>query len=759
MSLGIKSLWRARGYTTRAGGLSLIPREQSNPLYQESNLSRWASVVNKDTKTELTSNDATNELLKGKSQSFFTRVIRKRVIKKRSGFQPKVSELVKRPIRYPIKKESRRSLRKHRNSAARQHLYDSAREASSKPLSSWHSTFDFMLRHTIDIREILHFQVIIGKGVAAEARRILSEPDTHISQICRRNESLVRIEETNPDNGELILSLSGSEDSIRKSLLDIVGAVGKITAVRISNQTLGSLLLDVWKGATEKRPEIRLLGDGEVAVDDKTLTVHASLSNSAKYKGYRLTKRADQINRPTEWTQDSFEKYVAALVCGQVPTHLARSLYPEFPDHQETVVSLLTELFTSEHTRSGTSLSALKMAINYIESRGSGFRQASRTIFNQAEMVNLSMDAEVFNIFLVSASKAGDLDGFNSILRAMVRKGYPPQGRSWVAFMEMIQSPAIKRYIVARLRTKGLNRNPSTLCAIGKQMAIIDLERHISTEFNVKAFVHEQNKKYGSRWLDTITTNRIIDVLGAHKNLDACNALLDLLYTTGITSPDDITLNTILTHTKNFAQQLAFMKSILERWPKLSLRADTYHILFRAAWERRYPNMLRVIFRYAVLARRTTPKIRYTLTRLLAQEDNLSNRRGFLKAWEDVIFGQTELAEMRAIHADSLRVVHMIRKYVEQAQDKKLKDEFIDKLEEAIEMDMTIHQLLKDGMIQNSSASVRESLSVPLPLVDRTRPWNLISKVYTSSQPIIHKTQNPGTWTRTLQEKSKGGTA
>ncbi|KAI0108409.1 hypothetical protein F4814DRAFT_427874 [Daldinia grandis] len=744
MSLGIKSLWRARSYTTCVSGLSLIPREQRNPFHQEQSLLRWISTTHWNTKTKLASEDILNKLLNGRSQSFLIRAFRRRDMKKRSGFQPKTPELVKRPVQYPIKRESLRSLRKHRGSAARQYLYESAREISSESLSSWHSTFDFMLRHTTDIREILYFQLIIGKGVAAEARAALSEPDTHISQICRRNESFVRIEEISPENGELVLSLSGSEDSVRKSLVDIIEVVGKITAVRVSDPALGSLLLDVWKGATGKRPEIRLLGDGEVTVDDKTLTVQTSFSNYVKYKGYPLTMRADEINRPTEWTQDSFEKYVAALVHGRLLPHLAQTLYPEFPDHQETVVSLLTELFTSDHTRSAASLSALKIAVNFIESRGSGFRQASRTIFNQAEMLSFSMDAEIFNIFLISASKAGDLNGFNSILRAMVRKGYAPQGRSWVAFVEMIQSPALKRYIVAKLRTKGLNRNPSTLRAIGRQMAIMDLERHMSTEFDVRTFVREQDKKYGPRWLDTITFNRIIDVLGTHHNLDACNALLDLIYDTGITSPNAITLNTILTHTKSFAQQIALFRPILTRWKRLALHADTYNLLFGAAWKRRYPNMLRVILRYAALARRTTPKLRYTLTKLLTQRQHLSTQWAFLKSWEDVIFGQTELAEMRATYQDSLKVEHMIHKYIEQTQGMKLEASFLDKLEEALEMDVTIHQLRKNGLPTNPSTSVRESLSVPLPLSKlehRTRLPGSRSNVHSSSRGMTSAAQ------------------
>ncbi|OTB12375.1 hypothetical protein K445DRAFT_321107 [Daldinia sp. EC12] len=718
MSLGIKSLWRAQGCITRINGLSLIPREQRNPLYQELSLPRWISTGRRVTKMDLLRKIATDgSLKKRKSKSHFIRVMRKQVIKTSSRLPPKATELVKQAVRYPTKEETRRSLRKSRRSAARQHIYDSEHEASSERFfSGWQSTFDLMFRNTVDISEILYFQIIIGRGVAAEARAILSEPDTHISQIGRRNESIVRIEETNLGNGELVLSLSGSEDSVRKTLLDIVGVVGKITAVRVSDPNIETLLSSLWKGTTGKRPEILLFGDGEVAVDDKTLTVQP-FSNSTNYKTYRLKRRANNVNRPAKWTQDSFEKYVASLVYARVPPHRARVLYPNFPDHQETVVSLLTALFTAEHTRQAASLSALKMAIEFIESRGGGFRQASRTIFNQAELLGLPMDTEIFNIFLISASKAGDLAGFHSIVRAMLRKGYTPQGRSWIAFLEMIQSPAIKRYIVTMLKHKGLNHNSSTLCAIGRQMAIIDLGRKISADFDMQTFIDKQDKKYGPRWLDTISVNRLMDVLGAHKNWDACNVLLDHIYATGITSPNAVTLNTILIHMTNFALRIPLMKSIFTRWPKLVPNPDTYHILFRAAWTRNYPNTLRVVFRHAALARRTTPKMRYVLTGLLMQDINPSGRRALLKTWEDVIFGQAELAEARAAHLDNLEAVHLIHIYVREAQGMTFKDAFIENLSEALEMDETIHQLLRNGLIVKPSAEVRESLTVPLPLI------------------------------------------
>ncbi|KAI1806777.1 hypothetical protein F4811DRAFT_509164 [Daldinia bambusicola] len=729
MSLGIKSLWRAQCYIAHVRGLSLIPREQCHPLYQELNLCRWMSTGRRLTRTNFLRKAATNEPSKKiKSQSAIVRAALKQVIKRRSRLQPKAAEVVKRAIRYPTKRESRRSLHKRRHSAARQHIYDEKRESLSERFNGWRPIFDLMYRHTVEISEMLHFRIIIGKGIAAEARALLSEPDTHISQIGRRNESHVQIiEEPSARNDGLILSLSGSEDSVRKTLVDIVGVVGKITAVRLSDPTTESLLSTMWEGATGKRPEILLFEDGEVTVDDKMLTVQLS-SNSTKYKTYRLKRRANNVNRPAQWTQDTFEKYVASLVYGRLPPHVARKLYPTFPDHQEVVVSLLIALFTAEHTRIAASLSALKMSIQFIESRGSGFRQASRTIFNQAELLGLPMDAEIFNIFLISASKAADLDGFYSIVKAMIRKGFAPQGRSWVAFLEMIQSVHVKRYVITMLKHKGLNHNSSTLCAIGRQIAIIDLEHSISKDFDVQTFIHKRDKKYGPRWLDTIIVNRLMDVLGAHQNWDACNVLLDHIYATGITAPNAITLNTFLTHARDFSQQLEFMKSMLSRWPRLVPNADTYHILFRIAWTRKYPNMLRVVFRYALQNRRTTPKMRYVLNELLTKDVDPNARWAFLKTWEDVIFGQEGLAEARSTRGDTLELMHLIYLYVQQARGMKLQDPLVEKLEQAIEMDVMIHQLLRNGMIVKPSASVRESLSVPIPLIELenpSRPWGL----------------------------------
>ncbi|KAI0387085.1 hypothetical protein F5Y04DRAFT_242977 [Hypomontagnella monticulosa] len=717
------SLYRARSCAVRLARLSLISKQQYNPLFvQRSSFRRWFSASTgegegeTETETSLVNKRPTNQVLIGRSRSNLIRSLNRRIIKKRSNLQPKQPALVKPPVRYATRWASRRSLHKHRRSANAQHLYDYINEANFRPKSHWRWTLDFLLRHTLDIGEILNFRVIIGKGAAAEARRALSEPDTHISQICQRNESQFRIEETSDPDGTFILNLTGSEDSVRKSLLEIVGAVGKITAVRVPDPKWEALLLDAWKGVPGKRPEIRLLGDGDASVDDKMMTVHTSHSTPPKYTKYQLTKRADEITRPTEWTKDSLEEYVAALVGGRVPTYLARSLYPNPPDHQATVISLLADLFTSEHTKSAVSLSALKMAIGYIESRGAGFRGVSRSIFSQVELLDLPMDADIFNIFLVSASKAGNLDGFNSMLRSMVRKGHAPQGRTWVSFLQLVQSPTAKRYVVAKLRSRELDRNSSTRRAIGRQMAVVDLESLLSRSkpIDIQQFIDDQSQKYGVGWLNTITLNRLMDILCGHSKMEDCNALLDLVYTTQLVRPDVITLNTILSHMIGISQVIRTLQLTLARWPKLALDDVSYFLLFRIAWRRRFPNMLRVIWRYAALARLANHDMRRLVMGLLAQDREPTQRQAFLRPWEDVIFGKDELAEMRRVHPHRVEAWHLISHYIQQARNKQLSVDFVTKLEEAFVMDMKINQLLKEGTVM--TPSMRELHTVEIPL-------------------------------------------
>ncbi|RYP08613.1 hypothetical protein DL765_008721 [Monosporascus sp. GIB2] len=750
MSLGVKSLWRAQTWSVcvkevspvrvpslhdRREGLGCLRRWVSQSALarasrHDESRHTWRTATNDRQKGEGAQETAPPTVLKGAAY--------RRTVKRKSELRKlqvsSASVLVKPPTKHPSIHETQRSLRKHTKSLDKQRLQGLFRHAYEKPDDDWRSTLDFMLRHTPSAGEIFDFRIVIGKGAAQEARRTLSGFDNNIGQIERRNQSIIRFEEYFPGDDTLVLSLSGSETAVRDSLRDIVKACGQITAVRILDEDWKERLGNVWMGTGLEQPLASLPSNEEDCSNDKTMTVLnesaselAALVQPRRYEHYTLTKRVDEITPPAEWTKHTFEKYIAALVYGHVPTGLARQLYGDGPSHQETVVSLLLDSFKSEHTRSAVSVSALKMALRYINSRGPGFRPAAREIFSQAESLNLAVDTETFGIFLAGASRAADMNNFNSILKLMVRKRFYLQSHTWYSFLEMIQDARIKRYIISRMEAKRLHRNPTFSTVIGQQLAPLDLERALQTSdsCDIGHFIDSQDVKYGRDWLNTTTLNKLLELMGRQNKLDVCHELLDLVHATHRTEPDSCTLNTMISHSRVIADHIALIQLMRSRW-RVQPDSDTYSYLFAMAWRRRLPNMIRVLWQYALHYRLLSPKMRHRLTTLLRDDDdgnarNSGDQRVLLKTWEGVICGQQELeaARQHLDPGDPPAASHLVRAHLTRAAvaggaTKRPSVDLATKLREALDMDREIHRLLKEGRVV--TPATRDALTVDIPM-------------------------------------------
>ncbi|KAI0019281.1 hypothetical protein F4780DRAFT_747793 [Xylariomycetidae sp. FL0641] len=740
MSLGIKSLWRTQQCTPRAKGFSLIPREScARSLFPQPPTQRWLSQQSQDSSAPRGAQSALSgmksaqsqdpeyasidECMSGRSGSAYRRAAYRHIIHEKAKTVPSHRALVRPSRRFPSKFESRRSRRKHQFSVANQHVHDYVRWALSKPEHDLQSTLGFMLRHTPDLDKIHDFKVIIGTKVASQARKVLSSLDTSIDAIQERNQCIIRVEEdSHHHHGSLALSLSGSDISARKSVMEIVRLVGRITAIRVPDVNWTSGVARDLSTLEGRRRNVQVLSRGEKSSTPASQTiavlreaVEKSVWNedgNLRYSDYFLMKRADEITPPTEWTKASFEQYVAALVHGQIPRHLASALYPKGEQHQDVVGSLLLKVFKADETRFAVTVSAMKIALQYTIARGAAFRPISREIFHRAEVLQLPLDAPAFQMFLVGASRAGDLDGFNGILRTMVRKRFYVQGPAWRAFLEMIHDTKVKAYVIRKMRVKGLHRYGPILAMIGRQAMNAQLEE-ASHAFDVPTFVKSQDRRYGETWLDVLTMNKLLDTLGSHGRLDACVALLDLVFVSGRLKPDTYTLNTLITHSHGTLQKLQVLKSMMVRWP--SLRADevTYLQLYRRAWSQRMPNMLRVIWRYAALSGHASPKMVWSLTKLIKRQ-RLSNQVSLMKAWEDVIFGQEELQAMREQYGDDLTAGALRKKYTTDAPGQKPSIPLWMKLKEAYVMDKSVHSLFGSGEVLSKDVRLKHSVAIPL---------------------------------------------
>ncbi|KAI1431276.1 hypothetical protein GGR50DRAFT_680239 [Xylaria sp. CBS 124048] len=757
MSLAVKLLCRARSRVTLAQGLCLA-RKSRHLLIPSTHVQTWRwfssptdnpplagrlepwEYDDVDEANEHFENDerkppsdavkttSASSLLPELLVEWGTPLSRRQVKKMRWPTSPPTA-LIRRPVRLPNRHAARRSLRKYRRSARRQAIHEHSRNTLGKPLNDWRTVLDFMIRHTPKYGRILDFRVVIGRITAAQARSTLSDLDTNLGVLQQRHKCQIRVEPWLP-NSPLVLHFSGPNLSVRESLLDLVQFIGKVSAIRIHDPELAAM--PVWaaearkKPAKEGSPAIRILSDGEYAPEDEVINVYSQtdldflrMIERPKQQLYRLTTRADEIPPPETWTKSSFEEYVRKLVLGRIPTGLHKHLYPESEelDHQTAVTIILKHLFTSDELRGVVSVAALRIALRYIQAKGSVFRPVARALIRRAERYHMSMDADVFHDFLIGASRIGDLQSFSSVLKAMHSKGHYVRAEAWSAFLIMIQDFRIKTYIIKRMKLRGLHRLTPVLAEVGRQNVIISLTEDKDLAMNIQDFLTTQDLRYGPKWLNTITLNQMLDVLGGQGNFGACSELLDLIDRNRRVVPDNYTLNTMIMHTRAIPEKIA----LLARWKGLSPDTVTYQQFFKLAWAQRLPNMLRVIWRYAVFAGQTTSAMRHTITKLMNSGPDLSNRQAFLKEWEYVILGGLELGTCRRLNKfnDPPGAVQLMKVYFgDNGVSRWPKDELATKLQEAYEMDRKIHRLIREGT--EVSPLMRE-LIVHIPLKIRAR--------------------------------------
>ncbi|KAI0134734.1 hypothetical protein BJ170DRAFT_611062 [Xylariales sp. AK1849] len=746
MSLGVKSVWRVPACISVVNGLSMIPRDlRGLPLYRSGTVIRHESTSSTEPCELIRHVRSSNrripqpaprveerrapKLIKG-SPSSVRRESLRRVVKQRAELGTNISVLVRPEARYASKHESRESRRRNRKSAARQDLWAHTCAAEEKPETDWRLILDVLSKLTPAFGTIYNFRVAIGRGVPAEVRKLLPGSDTSIKQIQWNTRCIIRFDEVNEEDGVLNITLSGSEHSVRSALVDLLKAVGQFTAIRVMDSDSKDILLDLWQRDNNPFAPVHLLEKGDTRADDNVLTLRREHMHTkghpaqARHPYYMLTVRADAITRPPRWTRTSLESYVAALVYGVIPAHLHFPLYKNGgSDHQQTVVSLLMDLFHSEHTRPALSTKTLAMALSYVQDKNLTFRSAARAIFNQAEIYNIPMDTRLFNLFLRGSVRSGDLAGFHTILKMMTRKGFYPDSETWLLFLRMIEDVAAKRVVLRRMKRKGLDRIQSTLVKAGRHMAPYELDIIMRESQSIDEFLEYQDKVYGPRWLDVTTVNRMINILGRRGRRDLCDKLLDIVAASNRATPDLITLNTMMSHSRDFQDIVSTIKALQSRWPSIVLGEDTYHMLFRIAWRNRSPNLLRVIWRYASFVRRTSHKMRERLEMLLLKTQDLG-RLALLKAWEGTIFGDEALAALQEKHGANLKTVHLSKWFGTQALVWQPAVPFTDMLARAYEMDRGIHARIKEGELM--TASVRQSLTVEIPLKPREYEWILL---------------------------------
>ncbi|KAE9377888.1 hypothetical protein N431DRAFT_399047 [Stipitochalara longipes BDJ] len=319
----------------------------------------------------------------------------------------------------------------------------------------------------------------------------------------------------------------------------------------------------------------------------------------------------EQLPRPDTWSHVSFLDYIRALTSSNVPNHLDRFGFRATKDHNTAVTEIIRNLFKDPDCKHAISRTACNEAMQYFVKINR--LEDVRVLFVHMEMLKLPMVPETFNTMLRGAAKNEDLHNFHFILHLMLKRGFIPNGNTWIAFMMAHPDVRVKLHILAAMKEKGLTAHPSIMKEVSQQLVQPEIDSSLEQNLSQAQFVAHMDRRYSPEWLSLDSANRALHSLGARGLISRCWEFLNFMSSRFI-EYDNYSINTILHHCKqatNLTGAVELVRSLPSRGNfDFVPDEETYRILFELAWRSRSYNLARVVWRYACLSAATTHMMR-----------------------------------------------------------------------------------------------------------------------------------------------------
>ncbi|KAK1749977.1 hypothetical protein QBC47DRAFT_394963 [Echria macrotheca] len=346
--------------------------------------------------------------------------------------------------------------------------------------------------------------------------------------------------------------------------------------------------------------------------------------------------RAEHFPRPEQWTKETLESYVRELTSTTMSRSVERRLYTQEESHEGAVVEQLFRTLTSPSTKHAISLRAFKMALAHCTQAPTRYHTRAIRLFNMVDDFRVvKFDGQTFNLLLEAAVKASDLVMFKRTLEVMADRQVAPTLRTWILFLRITKSEESRRFILHAMHEKNQMVVPRAIPLIAAEMAKMDAHRALHYKQGLDEFLESQDKLYGPGWLTKYSANDILDVFSGHGEWDNVIPLLEMMCGSPTIAPTEGTMNILITHSarQGRIKRLIQVLKMLESRTQLVPGRLAYSLLFKlACWESK-PQMLSVVWRYALLADAATPAILFRVGHLL-QDGPRVNRllKPYLKA-------------------------------------------------------------------------------------------------------------------------------
>ncbi|KAF7552314.1 hypothetical protein G7046_g7448 [Stylonectria norvegica] len=658
MSLGVKSLWRARSRCLVTAGLPLVsrlPRPSASgvprpfglitTLRFESTLSTTApSPADTDSNPALPLVEPSVTLSPSlqrrrfypgaappsktptKDASDEPKIPRNRMYKdafriSKDEFRKRLAQNTFKPFvtpmrKYPTTNGTKASRLEHQRDVKTQMGHDVIWGHFDKAVPLWQHCFHLMKRMTpqwSDKQSMSAVRIVLPKSLDIEVNNQNLEYVDSATGVLQKLRAAV-------DKNPSAIILRGKSAVLAKAADEIIQFCNETKVYELGEvESADYKTKQLW-------PAIEGAANGGAALPEgktENIWVHR------EYQSHFITTRYEDIPRPEVWTRDNFETFVTSLVYGRIPSHMAIPLYGTDEAHGRHIdtdgirIDLIAQAFNDETARPFITAPVLKMAISLMAFKA-GHRAEANRLIQLAEELGVPMDTDIFNVMLAGYVENSDVSFFYRFLSRMESRFFHPDIRTWLLFLQLSKGDDERRQIIVAMYDLGMFNHNATRRGIAQVMASHDSYTALKAGKSLSAFLKDQEERYGKDWCTAETTNSIIiELLRFHRkeasHIDDCKTLVNREIEAG----RKIELSTIKTCLAQAVdiQNWPFALYALSLLEEAGYEADqaVYTSLVALSIKAHSMHALTTIYLYGTLNRLLKKEARQNISRVLLQ--------------------------------------------------------------------------------------------------------------------------------------------
>ena len=357
---------------------------------------------------------------------------------------------------------------------------------------------------------------------------------------------------------------------------------------------------------------------------DNSAVVRFVLSSLKWHYRTKDVRRANKVEHPQNWNVRSFADAIETLTTMRIPRQLQRELYQGTETHNRTVAQVLESLFSDPESEPFISTRALNYALQFT-SKHTEIGDTSTFLFEKAKSIGLSIQADTFNILIEESLRQNNLEYYRSLVASMQRMAVAPNGMTWLALLRVTKSHAGRQAILQHMRTKW-PKDSEIWKHVAVELVSTDFVRLVRLEKSFDYFVDLMDHTFPSSWLSARCINRMLNVCADKKLWDVVPRILDLAERRGgyFNSSTQTFLLKIFQKRGSLRDSIDLLES---HFAKTVGRDSTFAIpmIFMTAWNNRFYNVCRVLWRYAAVHGNITSTMQHVVALSLIKNNDESN--------------------------------------------------------------------------------------------------------------------------------------